>query len=259
MNPLNSVVVAFRHQLASIQKDVQNQTEERLQRKEYFTRRLNDFATRYQAMVTSRIRRLSEEGICIDMDEIRDQIRREKAFSVKRDQQQTTGVTSKSVVYPTRRDAPQLTLELSFCSQNAKRAAALSVSSDDVPKEDKRKRKSSKRSLTSRRTFRDVSSTVINIQRLSHRRHTVLSVVPINLSRETEVPSALNAEHPDKCTKDHKFAHTTTGRHKSAHASLARGHDSARDADSGTAVNGKAKLKRAVRKLGTMRHFQNAF
>lgn len=253
MNSCGFVPVTFRHRLASIEKDIQKQTEERHERQKEFTKHLHELAARYNAVVASRIRRLSDEGIYINMDKIREQINRERMSSDKRRLPQT--VLRKNVVNYAGQKLPRLKLELSFCSQDAQKVSRV----DESTMKERQTRRQNKTSPVSKKTFRSVTSTVINIQRLTSRRHTVLSVVPIDLCRETNVPKVLSTEQTEKWTLERKHGNRTTGRQKSAYASLAGRNDAVKDAGSLDKVDGKVKLKRAVRKLGTMRHFQNIF
>ena len=248
--------VTFRHKLESITKDVQTRKEIRKQHSEEFNNRLNYLVSRYEAMLSARLRRLSDEGIYLDFEEIRSRAKRVKAEREKELYRVSdSNASERHYLMPKREPVPELKLELSFHSQSSKKATRFSISSDDPPKDEPRRRKRSKGSPISKQKFRNFSSKVINIQRLTTRRHT-LSVVPINLSRDPLLPRILTTESIDNLDKNND-SQLAKGRHKSANPRIPPVRDNANLEDilQGS-VDGKLKLKRAVRKLGTLRHFQ---
>lgn len=251
--------VTFRHKLASITQDVKEHSEKRQKRHEEFTKRLDELTARYQTVISSRIRRLSEDGVIVDIDDIRRRIRAEKT------QCNNTGTSENCNNEQTRTNgpeqpAPRLQFELSFHAQVPKSATETQQKCKPGVSSTKHqsKRRKRKASQPGNPNFQRLTTNVINIQRFTRQR-----MPSIEIHRQRSVSFTTDSEELNTGYNEQLLKHSASSM-LYRERGMSPYPPSVREQSLGgrsvwrnrSASDGTVKLRKAVRKLGTMRQFQ---
>lgn len=250
--------VTARQRIESISKELQTDMEDRQRRHEVFTKRLIHLAERHETLIASRIRRLSREGVILDIKDIREKIKTDKK------ERRDFGHERKSSVANNKNpneSIPTLRLELSFHSQKTNEDIKVEREKTEKQLESPKPRNRGDSSNPSRIAgktcnFRRLSNKVINAQRFTSRRHTVLSVVPIDLAREATLHFDHNTDKAGKCFIHPACPFSCKDRQRSSDGIKLQEKTLVIDERTKSADYRNSRFRKAVRTLGVIRHIQ---
>lgn len=279
----------FRSKLEEISLNLEKCKKERQRRHSQFTKRIDDVVERYDKLISGRLRRLSMEGIVVDIDAVRSH-RREATFAATTDTNYNDSLDSnrRNLVQEVSHDSGktkvpaihsehnstcdqrnsheareqsvkfQLRLELSF---DSKRQNSQIRSNENGVHQNRSGTsyslfaadKKSSRQQKLRRAF----AKAVQLQPLAAlgRHHTVLSLVPIDIGEKSQLPDII---HCEKYWKGYGSTNGNSGKvtlpcvspKSSAEPPTPRGLHS---------LSGRQKVHRAMKKLQSVKRIENLY